>query len=214
MRPIENRDQHRPKVGIAMEELLRAGAVARTLSQSGKFEPSPFTEHEVAHGAWPPGPFAAIVASPKAHARRLRGQLAGADATPIILALDRASYGSSRAQILRADSFVLTDTMLPLLPSLVTLSQHGLGVVPPHARNAGLTPDPRLGQLEHLSNRDRAVLGELSAGRGNEAIASRLGITAAGAKMHIRRIVDSLGFKNRTDAAVFAATLMPNGDRN
>ena len=121
-----NEKKHRdgPEVGLAMEEALHAYAVARTLTRSSRFVPVSFADMDIEQGTWPPGPFAAIVASPKAHARRLRERLAGPITSPVILALDRASYGSNRAQLLRADSFVLVDSMLPAYGATLEPANH------------------------------------------------------------------------------------------
>jgi DNA-binding NarL/FixJ family response regulator len=74
---------------------------------------------------------------------------------------------------------------------------------------APLEVDRRLLMLPLLSERERAVLGELAAGSENGAIAERLAMSESMAKVCVRRVIEVFGFRNRTDAAVFAAALGP-----
>ena len=53
-------------------------------------------------------------------------------------------------------------------------------------------------QLEHLTPRQRDVIGVLAIGLSNKAIARRLGISESTVKVHIRAIMSATGVSNRT----------------
>jgi len=59
--------------------------------------------------------------------------------------------------------------------------------------------------LEALSEREREVLGLLARGLRNREIAARLLITEATVKTHVRHVLEKLRFRNRAEAAAFAA---------
>jgi two-component system NarL family response regulator len=59
--------------------------------------------------------------------------------------------------------------------------------------------------LEALSDREREVLGLLAEGLRNREIAERLVISEATVKTHVRRVLEKLRFRNRAEAAAFAA---------
>jgi DNA-binding NarL/FixJ family response regulator len=69
------------------------------------------------------------------------------------------------------------------------------------ARRDELRADP----LGRLSAREREVLDLLGEGLRNREIAERLFITDATAKTHVRHILEKLRFRNRAEAAAFAA---------
>jgi DNA-binding NarL/FixJ family response regulator len=62
-------------------------------------------------------------------------------------------------------------------------------------------PDP----LEPLSERERDVLALLAEGLRNREIAERLVISEATVKTHVRHVLEKLRFRNRAEAAAFAA---------
>jgi DNA-binding NarL/FixJ family response regulator len=62
-------------------------------------------------------------------------------------------------------------------------------------------PDP----LERLSERERDVLALLAEGLRNREIAERLVISEATVKTHVRHVLEKLRFRNRAEAAAFAA---------
>jgi two-component system NarL family response regulator len=62
-------------------------------------------------------------------------------------------------------------------------------------------PDP----LEALSAREREVIGLLAQGLRNREIAERLVISETTVKTHVRHVLEKLRFRNRAEAAAFAA---------
>ena len=62
-------------------------------------------------------------------------------------------------------------------------------------------PDP----LDTLSGRERDVLELLAEGLRNREIAERLVIGEATVKTHVRHVLEKLRFRNRAEAAAFAA---------
>ncbi|EYD72915.1 transcriptional regulatory protein [Rubellimicrobium mesophilum DSM 19309] len=68
-------------------------------------------------------------------------------------------------------------------------------------QDEGATP-PEAGTL---TTREREVLGLLTEGASNKAIARRLGISVHTAKFHVGRVIDKLDATGRTDAVAHAA---------
>jgi DNA-binding NarL/FixJ family response regulator len=87
--------------------------------------------------------------------------------------------------------------------SAVTVRRHLSGL----RRKAGgsLMTAPTDRDRTALTARELQVLRLAAAGRGNQAIADELFITASTVKNHLTRIMAKLGARNRTEAAVLAA---------
>lgn len=192
-------------VGIAFDDEKLIPATASILNQAGH-RPLIFERRDVASGHWPAVRCRAVVASPEA-LRRHQCVSQPSLRRPVILALARHSMMKDRFSISAASSFVLSDENLSRLPSLVALSPFRLCMMPKEiiSRQVGLSP--QLLHLGRLSAEDREVLVELGRGGTNQSIATHLGISVAKTKGRIRRIIRRLGLRNRTDAAIFAATI-------
>jgi two-component system NarL family response regulator len=70
---------------------------------------------------------------------------------------------------------------------------------------AGGARDPEPDPLGALSEREREVLALLAEGLRNREIAERLVISEATVKTHVRHVLEKLRFRNRAEAAAFAA---------
>jgi DNA-binding NarL/FixJ family response regulator len=70
---------------------------------------------------------------------------------------------------------------------------------------AGSAREPDTDPLGALSEREREVLALLAEGLRNREIAERLVISEATVKTHVRHVLEKLRFRNRAEAAAFAA---------
>ena len=70
------------------------------------------------------------------------------------------------------------------------------------ARVAGLRPPKRQRRGANLTRREREVHGLISQGLTNKEIARTLFISEATAKVHVRHILEKLGVRTRTEAAL------------
>lgn len=72
-------------------------------------------------------------------------------------------------------------------------------------RRTGEDPEVGVRRLESLTGREREVLLLLGTGLGNRELARELGIAERTVKAHIANIVDKIGQRTRTQAAIVAA---------
>jgi two-component system nitrate/nitrite response regulator NarL len=69
---------------------------------------------------------------------------------------------------------------------------------------SGEEPGSAASLVKQLTGRERQILGYVSAGMSNKAIAKALGISHDTVKLHVRHILAKLGLSSRVEAAVFA----------
>jgi DNA-binding NarL/FixJ family response regulator len=70
------------------------------------------------------------------------------------------------------------------------------------AQVAGITPRKRQRRGANLTRREREVHGLISQGLTNKEIASTLFISEATVKVHVRHMLEKLGVRTRTEAAL------------
>jgi DNA-binding CsgD family transcriptional regulator len=196
-------------VGIAIDAPALRRSVSDLLAESNRYEAFPFDPDDVVKGTWPHRPCAVVVATPGPLQMR-RSHHDGDHhllGYRVVLVIGADDLSRERTALASCDSFVVAERIAALLPSIIVLSAHRLSVMPDERTGGPLKVDRRLLMLPRLSKRDRAVLAELAVGSDNGAIAGRLDISEAMAKVCVRRVITLFGFRNRTDAAVFAAAL-------
>lgn len=66
--------------------------------------------------------------------------------------------------------------------------------------------------VDDLTGRQREVFDLLLAGRSNKEIARTLGVLEGTVKVHVRAVMQKLGVRNRTQAAVLAALVLSRGE--
>lgn len=80
------------------------------------------------------------------------------------------------------------------------------------SRSAGFAEAPEAfmhNSENKLTPRQNEVLIELGKGRSNQEIAEVLGISVATVKLHVNAILQALGVRNRTEAAIIALQMKP-----
>lgn len=99
---------------------------------------------------------------------------------------------------------------LEVLLSAVRLVLSGARYVPDSILSPGVSgfeeTEGRFGGagLEKLTRRQMDVLKELGRGASNQEIGTQLGIALATVKLHVNAILNTLGVRNRTEAAIIA----------
>lgn len=71
-------------------------------------------------------------------------------------------------------------------------------------RRRNKTGEHRESEFANLTSRQLEVLQELSAGKSNKDISERLGISISTVKIHVNAVLQRLGLRNRTEAALLA----------
>ena len=97
----------------------------------------------------------------------------------------------------------LTKDMPPadLIEAVLAVARGEPRIAPAMATRMLSEPDP----LEALSARERDVLGLIAESLRNREIAERLVISETTVKTHVRHVLEKLRFRNRSEAAAFAA---------
>ncbi len=108
----------------------------------------------------------------------------------------------------RAKGYLLKNTRVERLLSFLRAMAEGAPALEPQttARLLDALAKPRKAEpdaaaLAQLSDRERAVLEALAAGKTNAEIGQTLFISENTVKIHVRRILAKLGLENRRDAA-------------
>ncbi|WP_193369563.1 helix-turn-helix transcriptional regulator [Pelagibius marinus] len=107
----------------------------------------------------------------------------------------------------RADGLILLDRGLNYLEESLKLAEDGYSVMP--AAGSGSSDNSvYLEMLARLSDGEKAILALLAEGDSNRSIAEALEESEARVKSMVRAILIKLDCRNRTEAAVLAATVL------
>jgi len=112
-----------------------------------------------------------------------------------------------------ASGYLLKDMPTDTIAQAILTVYHG-GVVLPKEFTSQVLPELRMKRhdkpaelpigLEELSDREREVLMHLGQGLNNKEIADKLFITEGTVKNHVSNVIQKLGLRDRTQAAIFA----------
>ena len=191
---------------MAIERPVLCRAVESVIAGS-RYEVAAFDVEDVVRGTWPESRYIAVVTTPNAFRARCRQTDPGPTQAPVTLIVGEDELSRERIALIACDNFVMADRIEALLPSLIRLSAYRLSAMPSGQSERPQQVDRRLRMLPQLSDRDRTVLAALAAGSDNGTIAGLLAVSESMAKTYVRRLLTYFGFRNRTDAAVFAAAL-------
>lgn len=107
----------------------------------------------------------------------------------------------------RADGLILLDQGLRYLEASLKLAEDGYSVMPA-TKGGGSDSATYLEMLSRLSSGERDILALLAEGESNRSIAEVLEESEARVKSMVRAILIKLDCRNRTEAAVLAATVL------
>ena len=122
--------------------------------------------------------------------------------------VDEYVYGALRAG---ASAFLLKDASPEALIDAIRVVAAGEGLLAPtvtrrlierFARDGAARTDDSL--LQHLTDREREVLGLVARGLSNAEIGERLYVSAATAKTHVGRVLAKLGARDRSQLVAIA----------
>jgi DNA-binding NarL/FixJ family response regulator len=104
------------------------------------------------------------------------------------------------------DGFVLADRLLDFLNESLVFAREKHCLVPFGLLSPVAVLNMRLASLERLTATEKLILPHLAAARTNQAIAARMTVSETTVKALVRSVRLKLGFLNRTEAAIFAAS--------
>jgi len=125
--------------------------------------------------------------------------------TRVLVALPKSKCAGLGDLPQRADGLIMLDEGLEYLEQSLRLAEDGYSVLP--AAKAGASAG-HLEILARLSEGERAILTLLAEGDSNRSIAETLEESEARVKSMVRAILIKVGCRNRTEAAVLAATVL------
>lgn len=127
--------------------------------------------------------------------------------TRVLLAVPEAKCAMLGDLPLRADGLVLLNRGLNYLEESLKLAEDGYSVMPAATPGSG-DNGVHLEMLSRLSEGEKAILALLAKGDSNRSIAEFLEESEARVKSMVRAILIKLDCRNRTEAAVLAATVL------
>lgn len=131
----------------------------------------------------------------------------GCSATVVALTVSDAKEDVIALFKAGADGYLLKDMDPDELMRALKNALTGQTVVEPSLAGhlaAAFKPTPLESEKERLTHREAEVLEQMALGLSNKLIASKLDISDATVKVHVRNILKKLGVKSRTEAAVWA----------
>ncbi len=128
--------------------------------------------------------------------------------TRVLLALPESKCAMLGELPRRADGLILLGEGLKYLEESLKLAEDGYSIMPTNRQGSGANGAGYLEALGRLSESERAILQLLAAGDSNRAIAETLEESEARVKSMVRAILIKLECRNRTEAAVLAATVL------
>lgn len=127
--------------------------------------------------------------------------------TRVLLALPESKCAMMGDLPRRADGLILLNQGLEYLEESLSLAGEGYSVMPTAKAN-GIDTAGHLEMLLRLNQGERAILPLLAEGESNRSIAEALDEGEARVKSMVRAILIKLDCRNRTEAAVLAATVL------
>jgi len=125
--------------------------------------------------------------------------------TGVVALLLHGKHIAKARQFLDAvDGFVLVDRLLDFMSDSLLLAQERHCLVPSGMLSPPAVMNMHLESFAALSPAEKKILPHLAAARTNQAIAARMTMTEASVKALVRSVRLKLGFRNRTEAAIFA----------
>jgi len=134
------------------------------------------------------------------------------ETTPVlVLTMSEAAEDLASALRLGVRGYLLKDMEPADVIEAIRRAARGELVVAPSVAGklatilqSGEQPGSAASLVKKLTGRERQILGYVSAGLSNKAIAKALGISHDTVKLHVRHILSKLGLSSRVEAAVFA----------
>lgn len=127
--------------------------------------------------------------------------------TRVLLAVPKSKCAMLGDLPRRADGLILLGEGLKYLEESLKLAEDGYSILPT-SRSEGSNGTGYLEALGRLGESERAILRLLAAGDSNRTIAEALDESEARVKSMVRAILIKLECRNRTEAAVLAATVL------
>lgn len=135
----------------------------------------------------------------------------GSDTPVLVLTMSEAAEDLAAALRLGVRGYLLKDMEPGDVIDAIRRAARGELVVAPSISGklatilqTGEEPGSAASLARQLTGRERQILGYVSAGLSNKAIARTLGISNDTVKLHVRHILAKLGLSSRVEAAVFA----------
>ena len=127
--------------------------------------------------------------------------------TQLLIAVPEAKCAFLGPLAERADGMIMLDGGLKFLEASFCLASEGYSVMPA-PKEAGSDSYGHIDTLSKLSDSEQAILPLLAMGASNRSISEELGESETRVKSLVRTILVKLDCRNRTEAAVLAATVL------